>query len=123
MTLQFQNIILNQEFDMRERNIEKAIYEVKKTLNKHLEQRVELYLFGSVARGEHLPDSDIDILVLVSGQVNTSLEEKIIDLIYGIELEYNVVFGVVIYSKDFWSSQKAKVMPFYQNVQKEAQRI
>ena len=108
---------------MTEKNINKAIAEVKNILNRNLGEGVELYLFGSVARKEYVRDSDIDILVLVPGEVNTAIEERIIDLIYEVELKYSVVFGVVVYSKKFWSSKKAKVMPFYQNIQNDVQRI
>ncbi len=45
------------------------VSDVKKTLRKHLSDLRERYgvqsfaLFGSYARGEHDPDSDIDVLV------------------------------------------------------------
>ena len=108
---------------MTEKKIKKALTEVKKVLVQNLNNDIEIFLFGSVARKEYVPESDIDILVLVPGKTNRAIEEKIIEMVYEVELQYNVVFGVVVYSKKFWSSQKAKVMPFYKNIQNEAQRI
>jgi predicted nucleotidyltransferase len=108
---------------METKNIEQSLSEVKKILQENIGERVEIYLFGSVARDEHVTDSDIDILVLVPGKVNTKLEEKIIELVYDVELKWSVVFSVVIYPKEFWASKRAKVMPFYQNVSREARRI
>lgn len=41
-------------------------------------------------------------MVLIKGQVDTALEENIFDIAYSIELEYDVVFGIVVYSKKFY---------------------
>ncbi|MCK4763168.1 MAG: nucleotidyltransferase domain-containing protein [Candidatus Aminicenantes bacterium] len=108
---------------MNTKNINASVSELKRVLNAYFGNKVELYLFGSTARNEYTSNSDIDILVLISGEVKTALEEKVIDLAYDIELEYDVVFGIIVYSKEFWLSGKARVMPFHQNVQREALRI
>jgi predicted nucleotidyltransferase len=108
---------------MNKKEIDQSIAELKKTLSNHLGNEIELYLFGSVARNDYDPDSDIDILVLVPGKVDTKLEIEILDLAYDIELKYDVVFGLVVNEKEFWESKKASVMPFHQNLQREALRI
>lgn len=108
---------------MNEQNIQRSIAALKKTLQERFGSELEFYLFGSVARNNYEPDSDIDILVLVPGKVDTSLKEDIIDVAYDVELEYDVVFGIVVRSKEFWISEKAAAMPFHQNVQKEGVRI
>jgi predicted nucleotidyltransferase len=108
---------------MNEQNIKRSISALKKILQERFSSELELYLFGSVARNDYLPDSDIDILVLVPGEVDTSLEEEIFDLAYDVELGYDVVFGIVVHAKEFWASGKAAVMPFHQNLQREAVRI
>lgn len=108
---------------MVEQNINASVSALKKRLQKRYGSKLELYLFGSVARNRHEPDSDIDILVLVPGKVDTGLKEEIIDLAYDVELEYDVVFGIVARSKEFWVSEKAASMPFHQNVQRDAVRI
>ena len=108
---------------MELKNIDRSISELKRVLSECYGDEVELYLFGSVARKECRWDSDIDILVLMPGKVSTSLEEKVIELAYEIELEYNVVFGIVVYAKTFWKSKQARSMPFHMNVRREALRI
>ena len=108
---------------MNEKNIKAANAALKKILMKRYGTGTELYLFGSVVRKDYNRESDIDILVLFPGEVNTSLKEEIIDLAYEIELEYDVVFGIVVRSKEFWVSAKAAAMPFHQSVQSEAVRI
>lgn len=108
---------------MNKKNINKSIAQLKKALFNRFGKGIELYLFGSVARNDYHPDSDIDILVLVPGEVDTKLEIEILHLAYDIELEYDVVFGLVVNEKEFWESEKASVMPFHQNLQREALRI
>jgi len=108
---------------MNKKDINKSIAQLKKTLSNRFGKEIELYLFGSVARNEYGPESDIDILVLVPGKVDTKLEIEILHLAYDIELEYDVVFGLVVNEKEFWESEKASVMPFHQNLQREALRI
>ena len=108
---------------MNAKNIKESVSELKRILTECFGEGIEIYLFGSVARNDYESDSDIDILVLLPGKVDTAREEEVIDLAYEVELKHNVVFGIVVYSKKFWSSMKAQVMPFHQNVQKDAVRI
>lgn len=103
--------------------IQKAILELKKKLAGRFGPELELFLFGSVARGEYDEFSDIDILVLVPGSVDMSLEREIIDESFEIELKYEVVFSLIIFSTDFWKSNMAKVMPLLMNVERESLRI
>jgi len=95
-----------------------AIYELKNELLKSY-PGVELILFGSKARDDSEELSDIDILILVDKNVSHNLKDKIIEIAYDIELKYDIVFGLVIENKKSWESSRYKVMPLYQNVQRE----
>ncbi len=108
---------------MNEQDIRQSVDELKEALNTRFGGEMELYLFGSAARKDYGPESDIDVLVLLPGEVDTRLEEEIFDMAYDVELKNDVVFGVVVHSKEFWRSEKASVMPFRQNLQREALRI
>jgi len=108
---------------LKQENIEKALAELKLNLIKRFNPAIELYLFGSVARGDYEDDSDIDVLVLMPGEINNSIEEEIFDEAYEIELKYDVIFGVIACSNDFWNSERAKVMPLYLNIKKESVKI
>lgn len=76
-------------------------------------------LFGSKVKGTDEEFSDIDILIFLDRKITTKIEERIFEIGYEIELEYNVVLSIVIESKQFWSSPLAKATPFYWNVSKE----
>lgn len=108
---------------MNEENIKRALVGLKKVLTDRFGSDIELYLFGSIARNDYEPDSDIDILVLFPGEVDTRLMEEVFDVAYDVELEHDVVFGIVVQSNEFWASEKAAVMPFRQNLQREAVKL
>lgn len=104
---------------MIEADMERAVQELKQKLIERLGHKTEIYLFGSAARGDFGPLSDIDVLVLIPFEVNNSLEEEIFDLAYDVELECGVVFGIVVYSKEFWNSPTASFMPLHKNIERE----
>jgi predicted nucleotidyltransferase len=104
---------------MNQAQIEKAIQALKKELINRFGSEVELRIFGSVARGDYREQSYVDILVVLPGSVNNAVEELVFDMAYDIELEYGLVFGTIVYSKDFWYSDRAAAMPLYKNIQRE----
>ncbi len=103
---------------MNQPQIEKAMQALRKMLVARFGPDVELRLFGSVARGDYREYSDIDLLVLLPGWVDNAVEEEVFDMAYGIELEYGLVIGPIVYSKGFWSSNRAAAMPLYKNIQR-----
>ena len=105
---------------MNQTQIKKAIQELKQGLVHRFGTDVELRIFGSVARGDYREYSDIDILVVLPVPVNNAVEEQVFDMAYDIELEYGLVIGTIVYSRDFWYSDRAAVMPLYKNIQRES---
>ncbi|RLE11802.1 hypothetical protein DRJ04_07350 [Candidatus Aerophobetes bacterium] len=99
-------------------NEKKALTELKERILKKFPD-AEIILYGSKVRGDADEESDIDVLVLLREKVNTSIEEEIFNLSYNIELEYDVVFGILVHEKDFWSSELAHAMPLHWNIDKE----
>ena len=97
----------------------KAVQALKQGLVNRFGTDVELRIFGSVARGDYREYSDIDILVVLPVPVNNAVEEQVFDMAYDIELEYGLVIGTIVYSKDFWYSDRAAVMPLFRNIQRE----
>lgn len=78
-----------------------------------------LILFGSYARGEQKPDSDIDILVLIDkDKITFDDRERISNPLYDLELETEQQISPVIFSKKNWET-KYRITPFYQNVKRD----
>ena len=99
--------------------METAIQEFKEKLVEKFGTETELYLFGSTARGDYETYSDIDILVLLPFEPDNTTEEEIFDLGYEVELKYNIVLGIIVYSRAFWNSERANSMPLHKNITRE----
>jgi predicted nucleotidyltransferase len=82
------------------------------------EQVVSIILYGSVARGTNTENSDVDIALLIRGELNPVTEDRLSDFIVDMNLKYDKVFSVIDIDIDrFYTWETA--MPFYQNVKKE----
>ncbi len=77
-------------------------------------------LYGSVARGTNTNDSDIDIMVLVDGDVAELRKygEGLSDVSTDISLKYLKVFSIIDISYQEYEKWK-QILPFYRNVSKE----
>lgn len=76
-------------------------------------------LYGSEARGDARPDSDIDLLVLVDGNhLSVSEEERIIAPLYDIEIETGVQINARVILKKMWENIPF-LTPFHINVKNE----
>ncbi len=77
-----------------------ALTEYVSRLRSELEREiVEIRLFGSKARGDFSPESDIDVLVIIA-EASAELKNRIVDLAFDVNLEYNVFISPVIYSRE-----------------------
>lgn len=95
---------------------EQVILAIKEAMQP-LRPMVTTMLYGSEARGEASPNSDIDLLILVDkGSVSLSDEMKISEPLYDIELNSGILINSVIMPKSRWG---AVVTPFYENVMKD----
>lgn len=76
-----------------------------------------LMLYGSQARGDAEPGSDIDVLVILEGAVRPGEEiRRTINDVAGLSLENNVVFSCVFVSRDRFESE---LSPLLINVRRE----
>lgn len=76
-------------------------------------------LYGSRARNDNRPDSDLDILVLVDGHVDYKLVQEIRYKLYDIELEEGTIISCIVRNKKIWESVKYSALPLRKSIEKE----
>ena len=100
----------------------KVVSEFKRKVTEAFPE-AEIILYGSKARGEGGEFSDLDLLVILDGVVNTSIEDRIYDLGYELELKHGVILGILVQSRKFWDSDLARAMPLRWNIDREGVKI
>jgi len=79
-------------------------------------------LFGSVARGDFRPDSDIDVLV-VANKIEPGFKWDVWGIGSRVSLEHDVIFNLHIYSRQDWESLRAKKRAMWRNVEQEGIKL
>ena len=102
--------------------VQKLLQRIKERLMDHYGDRLrEVILYGSEARGEAEPDSDIDILCVLDGPVNDWKEiSAITDATYPLQLDFlERVFHIFpVSAEDF-----QRRIPLYIEIHKEGVAI
>lgn len=81
------------------------------------DQLEAVYLFGSRARGDAQPDSDIDVLVVLNGEFDYfNVIERTSKLVVNLSLENDTVVSLAFTTKENYTH---KMSPFLMNVRKE----
>ena len=96
----------------------------EEVLNLFGDKLEQLILFGSCARDEHDPESDIDIMILVD-ENETALKtyrENIVDIMTELSLKYDTVISL---SRETFRryNEYLDVLPFYKNIYNEGIEI
>jgi len=94
-----------------------AIHAFRTRLEEKYDQ-VKLTLFGSKARGDGNAESDIDLLILMERPVDIALESQIFRIGFEIELEYDVILGLIVMNSAYWDSI-GRQMPLRWNIDRE----
>ncbi len=93
-------------------------HELAQVLGSQIDQ---VRLFGSRARGEARPESDIDVLVVVRGDMDyADLMRRTSTLVAQTSLQHDVVISRVFVSKAQFENEQS---PFLRNVRRESVAI
>jgi predicted nucleotidyltransferase len=79
----------------------------------------QIILFGSKARGDDDPESDIDLLLLTSHRFNWDERGVVVELLSPLQLKYDVLFGPVDIAEDDWFHGIYQVMPLRDEVERD----
>ncbi len=94
-----------------------------KNVVKKIDQSAEIYLYGSRARKDFQKDSDWDFLIITPKHFDYNFKRNILNEVYNIELESNVIINTIIVNKDEWNNSINSLTSFFKNVQQERIRI
>ena len=85
-------------------------------------QLVGIWLFGSKARGDSEPDSDIDLLIVIP-ELDWSLWDQIRMIAARVSLEYDVLLNTHILDRSRWNEQGQYRGMLWRAVQQDGVRL
>ena len=95
-----------------------AITEAARLLRRHFPVE-RVVLFGSKARNEDDPESDIDLLVVTSRKLKWAEENEITRALYPLQLQYHVALSPVIVAKEEWDEGVYRVLPIHREIERD----
>lgn len=94
------------------------LQEIKRRVSA-VEPSAEVMLYGSYARGDQKPTSDIDLLILVDAEhVDAELETSLMYPLYHLEYDTGTIISPRVVSRKQWYSRPFRT-PFFLNVERE----
>lgn len=99
-----------------------ALVEFVKRLRHNLSDNlVDVRLFGSEARGEANPESDIDVLVVVQPEsARAAFEDRAIDIAFDVNLEFGVYISPRVITPGILNDPVWRETAFIRNVAGES---
>jgi uncharacterized protein len=102
----------------RTQAVEEFVRRVRHRLSEHL---VDVRLFGSEARGDATPESDIDVLLVVQPDVDrVRLEDLAVDIAFDVNLDFNVYISPRVVTPGILNHPVWRETPFIKNVARES---
>lgn len=95
----------------------KVTHLIRQAINQ-VDDKAEVILYGSRARGEEREDSDWDILILTDYPLDLSRTRDFRHPLYDLALELDEHFSVFVHSKNEWNTRQ-RITPFYESVKQE----
>ncbi len=97
----------------------KAIREAVTMLKERFPVK-EVILFGSKARGDDDPDSDIDLLLVMTRPIHWRERQAIIHALFDLGMKYDVIFSILDTTESEFGEGIFTAFPIYQEIKKES---
>jgi predicted nucleotidyltransferase len=98
--------------------VRQAVEELRQSLARlYGERYAGLYLYGSYARGDFREESDVDLLLLLKGAVNSMAElNRLSEMLSDLCLRHDVLIAVYPVPEEWLTVRKS---PLFENVRRE----
>jgi DNA polymerase sigma len=96
--------------------------EILHNLKDLLRKKVKLHrviLFGSRARGEATPDSDMDVLIILDEPITNEIRNIVSDCAWKAGFDDGIVVASIVFSRDEWENGPEYYSPFAEAVRSE----
>ena len=80
---------------------------------------VKAKIFGSKVKGIADDESDLDILILLPGEVSEDTRKQIIHKVFDINLVYETNLSALIMSKGEWEGRPTSLLPIHAFIEEE----
>ncbi len=91
---------------------------IRRLHTRYADQIQLVVLFGSKARGDAGPDSDIDVLTVLTND-DPRLRSSVRRLAARVSLEYDILISMFAVSRSHWHKLSRYRFPLYQAIQSE----
>ena len=94
-------------------------------LKRALEERftlIDFRVFGSKARGEATPESDVDVMIEIE-DYNPAAESEIDDIVFKINLEHDCLISTVIFGRRELEEGPLGESPLYHVIEREGVKV
>ena len=92
---------------------------VKAILSVMGDDAVRIILYGSVARGDNTPESDVDIAMIIRGELDRIADKELTRAVTELDLKYDTVLSVIDVEEKHFRRYKND-LPFYKNIERES---
>jgi predicted nucleotidyltransferase len=96
-------------------NEKKSLAEIKQRVSALFTVK-QYILFGSKARGDAAPDSDIDVLVITKQELVHGERNRMSDVFFEVNLVYHTNYSFVCVNAGEWESELWQHVPLHINV-------
>ena len=102
------------------KQIKKIVSELKDRISRKYTIK-EMRVFGSSARGDRKPESDIDVWVHLF-QANRQIEEDLFDMAYDLELKHDCLIDLIVVDDHDLSGAQGTA-PIYEKIRAEGAAV